>query len=54
VRPPDRVSPTTAQRYLCSLAQLDSFLGGKTLVEIDGALVGQAIPPRTSTSRGDE
>ena len=51
----DRVSKTTAKRYLCSLGQLEPFLAGKTLADVKGELLmkiingaaprGQRLPP---------
>jgi integrase/recombinase XerD len=40
------VGRKTAQRYLCSLAQLDQWLEGKMLHEIDGRLVAEIIRER--------
>jgi integrase/recombinase XerD len=39
-------SSKTAQRYLCSMAQLATFLDGKALSEIDGRLVADIIRAR--------
>ena len=36
---PDRVSKSTATRYLSSLAQLEPFLAGKSLADIQGELI---------------
>jgi integrase/recombinase XerD len=53
------VRPKTVKRYLASLAQLAPFLAGKTLAEIDVALVGTIIRDRqrqrvsNATIKGD-
>jgi integrase/recombinase XerD len=54
-----RVRPKTVIRYLASLAQIAPFLEGKTLAEIDVALVGTIIEARqqqhvnNATVKGD-
>jgi integrase/recombinase XerD len=40
------VGAKTRQRYYCSLDQIDEFLSGKRLTEIDGALIGEIIKGR--------
>jgi len=45
---PRQVSPTTQQRYAVSLGQLQPFLDGVYLDEIDGALVAEIIRQRRS------
>jgi integrase/recombinase XerD len=45
----DRVSKTTAKRYLCSLGQLEPFLAGKTLADVKGELLTEIINGRRST-----
>src|SRR5262245_41167160 len=48
------VGPKTAQRYLCSLAQLDRWLEGRLLREIDGRLIGEIISERRSEEHTSE
>ena len=43
---PHQVSPNTVTRYAVSLAQLDPFLAGKHLDEIDGRLIAEIIRGR--------
>jgi hypothetical protein len=39
-------SQKTAKRYLCSIAQLDEFLSGKSLAQIDRTLLGDIVEKR--------
>jgi integrase/recombinase XerD len=42
----DRVARTTATRYLSSLAQLEPFLAGKALANINGELIAEIVKVR--------
>ncbi len=43
-----KAGPKTVQRYACSLDQLQGFLEGKRIAEIDGRLVADIIRARTA------
>jgi integrase/recombinase XerD len=45
----DRVSEKTAARYLCSLAQITSYLDGKFIEQINGALIADIVNGRRAT-----
>jgi integrase/recombinase XerD len=48
-----RASRRTVQRYACSLDQLQLFVEGKRLAEIDGRLVAEIIRARTADGVGN-
>ena len=45
----DRVAKGTATRYLCSLGQLEPFLAGKAMADINGELIADIIKVRRSS-----